>query len=71
MPPLLALFLVGALGYLGGRVKVRGVSLGVAVVLFAGLLVSATVSVDLPEIVPPLGLVMFIYAIGSRVDPVI
>ncbi len=70
LSPLIALFLVAALGYLGGRVQVRGVSLGVAAVLFAGLLVSAIVpGVELPEIVPQLGLAIFIYAIGVASGP--
>lgn len=70
LSPLMALFLVAALGYLGGRVQIRGVSLGVAAVLFAGLLVSAIVpGVELPEIVPQLGLAIFIYAIGVASGP--
>lgn len=35
--PLLLLFAVASLGYGGGRLKIRGFSLGVAAVLFAGL----------------------------------
>lgn len=69
LSPLMALFVVAALGYLGGRVQVRGVSLGVAAVLFAGLLVSAIVPVELPEIVPQLGLAIFIYGIGVASGP--
>jgi len=70
LPPLIALFLVAALGFLLGKVPVRGVTLGVAAVLFAGLAVSAIVpDVALPEIVPQLGLALFIYAIGVASGP--
>lgn len=70
LPPLLALFLVAAIGFLVGRIHVRGVALGVAAVLFAGLAVSAVVpDVALPEIVPQLGLALFIYSIGLASGP--
>jgi putative transport protein len=70
LPPLIALFLVAAVGFLAGRLEVRGVALGVAAVLFAGLAVSAVVpDVALPEIVPQLGLALFIYAIGVASGP--
>lgn len=70
MSPLLALFLVAALGYLLGRVRIGGVSLGVAAVLFAGLGLSAVFpEVAVPDIVPQLGLVIFIYAIGIGSGP--
>jgi putative transport protein len=70
MTPLLAIFLVAALGYLAGRIQVRGVSLGVAAVLFAGLAVSALFpTLSIPEIVPQLGLVIFLYAIGIASGP--
>ncbi|MBX7194319.1 MAG: transporter [Sandaracinaceae bacterium] len=68
--PLIALFFVASVGFLVGRVEVRGVALGVAAVLFAGLAVSAVVpDVSLPEIVPQLGLALFIYAIGVASGP--
>jgi putative transport protein len=70
LPPLVALFLVAALGFLVGRIEVRGVALGVAAVLFAGLGLSAVFpEVALPEIVPQLGLALFIYAIGVASGP--
>lgn len=70
MSPLLALFLVAAVGYLAGKIEVRGVSLGVAGVLFAGLALSALVEgIEVPEVVPQLGLVLFIYAIGIASGP--
>ena len=38
---LLLLFVVAALGYVIGRIKVRGISLGVSAVLFVGLFFGA------------------------------
>ncbi|HRH45901.1 MAG TPA: aspartate:alanine exchanger family transporter [Pyrinomonadaceae bacterium] len=63
--PLLLLFVVAAIGYPLGRIKIRGVSLGVAAVLFAGLAVgSLHPDLKLPEIVYLLGQSIFIYTIG-------
>ncbi|MDX1932240.1 MAG: aspartate:alanine exchanger family transporter [Capsulimonadales bacterium] len=63
--PLLALFLVAALGNLFGRLRIAGAGLGIAGVLFAGLLVGGLFpSAALPEIVYQLGLVLFVYTIG-------
>jgi AspT/YidE/YbjL antiporter-like protein len=56
--PLLVLFLVVASGYLFGRIRMGGFSLGVAGVLFTGIAVGA---VD-----PRLGLVLFLAGIGTR-----
>lgn len=67
---LLLLFAVAAVGYLAGRVRVGGVSLGVAAVLFVGLGASALDSrLQLPEIVPQLGLTLFVYTIGLASGP--
>lgn len=68
--PLLLLFLVAAIGYPLGRIKVRGSSLGLAAVLFVGLGFGA-VSPDLrvPEIVQSLGLVLFVYTLGLSAGP--
>ncbi|MBX3270121.1 MAG: transporter [Sandaracinaceae bacterium] len=68
--PLLALFVVAAIGYLAGKVRVGRMSLGVAAVLFAGLVVSAlSPELEVPPIVPHLGLALFIYAIGLSAGP--
>ncbi len=62
---LLLLFVVAGLGYLLGRIKVRGVSLGVSAVLFVGLFFGALhPEMKLPEIIYLLGLVLFVYTIG-------
>ena len=63
--PLLLLFLVAAIGYPLGRVKVAGVNLGVAAVLFVGLAVCALdPRLQLPPILFELGLMLFMYTIG-------
>ena len=67
---LLLLFVVAALGYLVGRIHVRGVSLGIAAVLFVGLAVGALdPALALPEFVQQFGLVVFVYTIGLASGP--
>jgi len=68
--PLFTLFFVAAVGYPLGRIKVRGISLGVAAVLFVGLAVGALdPNLKLPEVIYQLGLVMFVYTIGLSSGP--
>ena len=68
--PLLLLFVVAAIGYPLGQIKVWGVHLGVAAVLFAGLAVGALhPDLKLPEIIYTLGLVLFVYTIGLTSGP--
>lgn len=68
--PLLLLFVVAAIGYPLGRVRVRGISLGVAAVLFAGLAVgSLHPDLKLPEIIYLLGQSLFVYTIGLSSGP--
>jgi len=63
--PLLLLFIVAAVGYPLGRIRIMGNSLGVAAVLFAGLAVGAVdPGLKLPEIIYVLGLVLFVYTVG-------
>ncbi|HTN53963.1 MAG TPA: TrkA C-terminal domain-containing protein [Anaeromyxobacter sp.] len=63
--PLLLLFLVAAVGYPLGRIRIRGSQLGVAAVLFVGLGAGAIdPALALPEIVYMLGLALFVYTIG-------
>jgi putative transport protein len=63
--PLLLLFLVAAVGYPLGRVKLGGSSLGIAAVLFVGLAFGALdPELKLPEVIYMLGLVLFVYTIG-------
>lgn len=68
--PLLLLFLVASAGFVLGRVRVRGVALGVAAVLFVGLAASAwDAALRLPEIVSQLGLALFVYTLGLSSGP--
>ena len=68
--PLLLLFGVIAVGYPLGRVKIRGVSLGLSAVLFVGIAVGALdPKLGLPEIVYVLGLALFVYTIGIGSGP--
>ena len=68
--PLLLLFLVAAIGYPLGRIRLRGTSLGVASVLFVGLAFGALdPDLKLPEIVYQLGLIIFVYTIGLSSGP--
>lgn len=63
--PLILLFLVAAVGYLLGNVKIGGSSLGIAAVLFVGLFFGALDErFKLPEILYQGGLVIFVYCIG-------
>jgi len=68
--PLLLLFVVASIGYLVGRVRVGGISLGVAAVLFVGLGASALdAKLQLPEVIPQLGLTLFVYTLGLASGP--
>jgi putative transport protein len=61
----LLLFLVAGIGYLIGRIRIKGASLGVAAVLFVGLAFGALdPKMRLPDIVYQLGLLMFVYTVG-------
>ena len=68
--PLLLLFTVAGLGYLLGKIRVGGFSLGVSAVLFAGIAVgSLDPRLRLPEIVHLFGLVAFVYVVGLGSAP--
>lgn len=68
--PLLYLFVVAAIGYPLGRIKILGCRLGAASVLFAGLAISSLhPDLKLPEIVYVLGLALFVYTIGLSSGP--
>jgi putative transport protein len=69
--PLLVLFVVVAVGAAVGRVRIRGVGLGPAAALFAGLAASAIEPdlADLPAIIPLFGLALFIYTVGLASGP--
>ena len=68
--PLLLLFVVVAVGYPLGRVRLGEFSLGVAGVLFAGLAAGALhPDLKLPELIYELGLVLFVYTMGLANGP--
>lgn len=63
--PLLLLFVTAALGYAIGRIKIKGASLGVAAVLFVGLVIgSFSPKLLVPDFVFTFGLALFVYTIG-------
>lgn len=68
--PVLLLFAVAALGYPLGRLKIGGVSLGVAAVLFVALAFGALdPRLKLPEVLSQVGLVLFVYTLGLASGP--
>ncbi len=68
--PVLLLFVVAALGYLIGNIKIKGSGLGVAAVLFVGLFFGAIdPGFKLPSIIFQIGLLLFIYSIGLSSAP--
>ena len=68
--PILLLVVVSALGYVLGQIKIKGSSLGVAAVMFAGLGIGALdPALKLPEFTTLLGLILFVYAIGLSSGP--
>ena len=68
--PLVLIFVVAAVGYLAGKISFRGINLGVAAILFVGLIFGAAYpGVDIPSILFQLGLVLFVYSIGIGSGP--
>lgn len=68
--PLLLLFLVAAIGYLLGQIRIGNFSLGVSAVLFVGLAFGAlSPELKLPEFVYLFGLVLFVYTIALASGP--
>jgi putative transport protein len=68
--PILLLFVVSALGYAIGEIKIKGTGLGVAAVLFIGLAFGALDErLTLPPAVVTLGLVLFVYTVGLASGP--
>src|SRR5512136_3308713 len=68
--PLLLLFLIAAISYPLGRVKIKGTSLGVATVLFVSIAIGAIdPSLKLPDVIFTLGAVLFVYTLGLSGGP--
>lgn len=68
--PVLVLFIVAAIGYWIGDIKVRGFNLGVAAVLFVGLIFGGiSKDIHVPEVIIFLGLAIYVYTIGLSSGP--
>lgn len=68
--PILLVFLVAGLGYLLGNIKVKGISIGVAAVLFVGLAFGAlSPDMSVPPVLVDIGLIIFVYTIGLSSGP--
>ncbi len=68
--PLLLLFLIAGTGYLLGQIRIGGVSLGVAAVLFVGLAAGAIdPQLRLPDLLFQVGLAVFVYTVGLSSGP--
>ena len=68
--PLFTLFVVAALGYLIGEIKIKGTGLGVAAALFVGLIVGAlNPNLTVPPILQTFALVLFVYTVGLASGP--
>ena len=68
--PLLLLFIVIALGYGIGEIRIRGFKLGVAAVLFVGLGFGAlSPELSVPQFIIFLGLSIFVYTVGLSSAP--
>lgn len=63
-----ALFLILTVGYLVGKISVKGISLDVSAVIFVAL-VFGHYGVTLPKIIQDIGLVLFIFTIGIQAGP--
>lgn len=68
--PLLLMFVIAAIGHLIGNLKLGKSSLGVAAVLFTGLVFGALdPALEIPPIIFYLGLAMFVYSVGLSSGP--
>ena len=63
-----ALFLIIALGFILGRVKIKGLSLDISAVIFIALLFGHF-GVVIPKELGNIGLVLFIFTIGIQAGP--
>jgi putative transport protein len=70
--PTVLLFTVVGLGYLLGNLRIWGFRLGIAGVLFVGLVFGAIDPVHyvIPEVIYVLGLIVFVYTVGLQSGPI-
>jgi len=66
--PMLVLFIIPAAGALLGSFSWRGISLGIAGVLFIAL-VFGHFGLSVPKEIMDLGLLLFVYAVGLQAGP--
>lgn len=69
---MIVLAMVAVLGLFIGAIKIFGVSIGIAGVLFSGLLFGhfqLTTNMEIIEFVREFGLILFVYSIGIQVGP--
>lgn len=69
---LIVILIAIAAGVFAGRIKVKGVSLGVSAVMFTGLLmghVGYRINENILDFIRDLGLILFVYGIGIQVGP--
>ncbi|MDO4927526.1 MAG: TrkA C-terminal domain-containing protein [Corynebacterium sp.] len=72
--PMLTLFLLIGIGSILGHIKLRGISLGAAAVLFGGIALAAAssgmgIEIEVPHELGSLGLALFTFAIGISAGP--
>lgn len=68
--PVLLLFIVAAIGYWIGTIRIKGFKLGVAAILFVGLAFGGVnPNFKIPEVIVILGLTIFVYSIGLKSGP--
>jgi putative transport protein len=63
-----SLFLIITLGFLLGKVKIRGISLDISAIIFVALLFGH-LGVELPSDFQTLGLILFIFTMGIQAGP--
>lgn len=63
-----ALFLIITLGFLLGKIKIRGISLDISAIIFVALLFGH-LGVELPADFQNLGLILFIFTVGIQAGP--
>ncbi len=66
--PYFALFLITLLGYLLGKISVKGISLDISGVLFIAILFGYF-GLEMPDDIRQIGLVLFIFTIGFQAGP--
>ena len=69
---ILLLSFVIALGIQLGKIKVFGISLGIALVLFVGIVLDQlgfTINHDVVHFFKEFGLILFVYSVGMQVGP--